>query len=298
MATDSIHTNIIEVNATSTLDTSPILTVKDLTVQLRSTPSIAGLEIIKKINLSIGSEVLALIGESGSGKSTLAKALVGILPDNMETQSKEMQLSIGTTSTQFNLMDKQAQKKARGIHISMIMQDPKYALNPALTLQKQLDLAYHGPLTNVAKQTYFSDLLAQVGLSIATLTQKPAALSGGMGQRFMIALALLNKPSLIIADEPTSALDADMKQQIMALLIDRCRNNQIGLLLISHDLVAVTQYADKILIMKSGEIVDFGNATTLQSSMHPYTRLLWSCRPSAKSYGTLLATATNESSIL
>ncbi|SES97744.1 ABC transporter ATP-binding protein [Thorsellia anophelis] len=268
---------------------TPILTIKDLTVDLSSKQSGSYGTIIKDINLSLGSEVLALIGESGSGKSTLAKSIIGILPSNMKTRATAMHLSIKPHEPSVNLMEIQSQKKARGQHISMIMQDPKYALNPALTLKKQLELAYLGKLNHIEKQTYFNDILAQVGLNHTVLTQKPSALSGGMGQRFMIALALLNKPKLIIADEPTSALDADMKQHIMTLLIDRCKQHNIGLLLISHDLQAVTQFADRILIMKSGEIVDSGDRTTLQSSNHPYTRLLWSCRPSAKTYGKFLA---------
>lgn len=267
----------------------PILQIKSLNVEVNQPHNLCTIKLLNEINLDIKNEVLALIGESGSGKSTLAKAIFNILPNNMTISAHKMIFTPDDGTTEYNLLSTGAQKLIRGSAISMVLQDPRYALNPSLSLSKQMNYAYKGALKGEERQQFFINLLESVGLQAMHLQHKPAQLSGGMGQRFMIALALINQPKLIIADEPTSALDAEMKAQVMQLLIERCRSSNIGLLLISHDLTSVLTFADRIIIMKSGEIVDCADAKSIESSKHPYTQVLFSCRPSGRTYKTQLA---------
>ncbi|MDN7196673.1 ATP-binding cassette domain-containing protein, partial [Klebsiella pneumoniae] len=125
---------------------------------------------------------------------------------------------------------------------------------------------------------------------LPVLSRYPGELSGGMGQRVMIALALLNNPKVLIADEPTSALDARLRNQILELLVEQCAQRQMAMLLISHDLPLVAAHCDRVLVMYQGRQVDEMPARALPSATHPYTRTLWTCRPSAHTYGQMLPT--------
>ncbi|MFC0179129.1 ABC transporter ATP-binding protein [Thorsellia kenyensis] len=247
--------------------------------------------ILDNVSMNIGKEIVCLIGESGSGKSTLAKVLIGILNPALSVYNGQIEYFSSPEDHAVNLLQENVISQLRGKTISMIMQEPKYALNPSLNLLTQLDYAYLGSLTGKNKLLYYYQLLDDIGLSHEILHVKPHKLSGGMGQRFMIALALLNKPQLIIADEPTSALDYDLKYQILELIVNRCKKNDIGLLLISHDLPSVKKYADRIYIMKSGSIVDSGDANLLVKSQNHYTKLLWACKPSSQTYQKSLPTS-------
>jgi len=122
------------------------------------------------------------------------------------------------------------------------------------------------------------------------LQRYPGELSGGMGQRVMIAIALMNNPQVLIADEPTSALDARLRNQILELLVQQCAERQMAMLLISHDLPLVAEHCDRVLVMYQGEKVDEMAASQLPQATHPYTRTLWTCRPNASTYGQMLPT--------
>ncbi|CDL32460.1 Dipeptide transport ATP-binding protein DppD (TC 3.A.1.5.2) [Enterobacter hormaechei] len=129
-----------------------------------------------------------------------------------------------------------------------------------------------------------------MGLNEHVLQRYPGELSGGMGQRVMIAIALVNNPQVLIADEPTSALDARLRNQILELLVQQCEARQMAMLLISHDLPLVAEHCDRVLVMYQGENVDEMAASQLPQATHPYTRTLWTCRPNAGTFGKMLPT--------
>lgn len=174
----------------------------------------------------------------------------------------------------------------------MVLQDPRYALNPVQSIQTQLEeaLTLHQRLSRRGRAEAVKDAIAAVGLDLPVLSRYPGELSGGMGQRVMIALALLNNPKVLIADEPTSALDARLRNQILELLVEQCAQRQMAMLLISHDLPLVAAHCDRVLVMYQGRQVDEMPASALPSATHPYTRTLWTCRPNAHTYGQILPT--------
>ena len=129
-----------------------------------------------------------------------------------------------------------------------------------------------------------------MGLDVRVLSRYPGELSGGMGQRVMIAIALINDPQVLIADEPTSALDARLRNQILELLVTQCEQRHMAMLLISHDLPLVAQHCHRVLVMYQGNGVDEMAARELPQATHPYTRTLWTCRPNAQTYGQMLPT--------
>ena len=183
-------------------------------------------------------------------------------------------------------------RELRGNDIAMVLQDPRYALNPVQSIQTQLEeaLTLHQRLSRRARAEAVKDAIAAVGLDLAVLSRYPGELSGGMGQRVMIALALLNNPKVLIADEPTSALDARLRNQILELLVEQCAQRQMAMLLISHDLPLVAAHCDRVLVMYQGRQVDEMPARALPTATHPYTRTLWTCRPNAQTYGQMLPT--------
>jgi peptide/nickel transport system ATP-binding protein len=182
--------------------------------------------------------------------------------------------------------------------MGLILQDPKFSLNPAHRVGRQVEeaLLLHTRLSSAERRNQALEMLRKVGLDDAERVYEsyPAALSGGMGQRVMIASMLINRPGLIIADEPTSALDRQLQDQILTLLHSLTHELGMSLLLISHDLQQVSRYADRVLVMRKGEIVDRLAASALSDAQSPYTRGLWAARPSAVTYGTHLPTVEAE----
>ena len=180
----------------------------------------------------------------------------------------------------------------RGNGIAMVLQDPRYALNPAQNVAGQLDeaLTLHQRLPRAERRARIHDIIRAVGLNEHVLTRYPGELSGGMGQRVMIAIALINNPQVLIADEPTSALDARLRNQILELLVQQSEERQMAMLLISHDLPLVAEHCDRVLVMYQGEKVDEMAANRLPQATHPYTRTLWTCRPNASTFGQMLPT--------
>ncbi len=170
----------------------------------------------------------------------------------------------------------------------MIMQDPRYALNPVRNLYQQIEesLLRHQTLNKSDRRDRVFEMARAAGLSEQALSRYPGQLSGGMGQRAMIAIALINNPSVLIADEPTSALDAWLRHQILELIVSQCEKRRMGLLLISHDLPLVAAHCQRVMVMYQGQQVDELPAAQLPQATHPYTRTLWTCRPDAQTYGT------------
>ncbi len=188
--------------------------------------------------------------------------------------------------------------RLRGSGIGLVLQDPRFALNPLHTVGRQVEeaLVLHDHLSRAERRDRALAMLESVGLENPREVYRlyPGELSGGMGQRVMIATMLIGRPKLLVADEPTSALDEGLRRQILELLAGLVVEQRMGLLLISHDLQQVADFTDRVLVLYRGRIVDEQPAVELSRSTHPYTRTLWSCRPSPATYGTRLPTLHRE----
>ncbi|HEY0341018.1 MAG TPA: ABC transporter ATP-binding protein [Steroidobacteraceae bacterium] len=265
---------------------TPLLSVSNLSVHLadRERPR----TIVEQVSFDLGAECVALVGESGSGKSLTARALLGLLRPPLVAQATHLQLGEvdlqRCSATQWN--------RLRGTRLSLMLQDPRHSLNPVLNIERQLELALgvHQRLPAGQRRERIAAMLEAVGLTQLrqVLAAYPHQISGGMGQRVVLAMMLLNDPQVLIADEPTSALDAALREQVMELIRHHVQTRRMGLLLISHDLQLVAHYADRALVMHRGRIVDQVRAADLPHSLHPYTHALWAGRPSGRTYGTVL----------
>ncbi|MBD8106311.1 ABC transporter ATP-binding protein [Erwinia persicina] len=244
-----------------------------------------GTALVKNISFTLGRERVALVGESGSGKSLTARALMGLLAPSLQIQARTLSIAGENALT----LTERRWSQLRGSELGMVMQDPKYALNPLRTIGWQVaePLRLHGRFSRTEIKEKVCDMLAAVGLPQPAEQMKryPHQLSGGMGQRVMLAMALIAEPRFLIADEPTSALDHAMRDQVLALIRNLVEQRDMGLLLISHDLQQVSEHCDRVMVMYQGEVLDQLPAADLPHATHPYTRTLWSCRPSKLTRG-------------
>jgi peptide/nickel transport system ATP-binding protein len=259
------------------MDTANLLEVKNLCVDF---PSVKGeVAAVRGVSFSMGREKIGIVGESGSGKSVTGRAILRLLPpyartraDRIEFMGRELQ----------NLSEKEM-RSVRGRSISMVMQDPKYSLNPVRTVGRQIDEAYliHRRATRAQAKKATLEMLAAVRIREPEKVYDlyPHEVSGGMGQRIMIAMMLIPEPDLLIADEPTSALDVTVQLQVLAILDDLVSSRGMGLIFISHDLELVATFCDRILIMYGGRVMETVSAKGLHNSTHPYTRGLLNCLP-------------------
>ncbi|TCC14829.1 ABC transporter ATP-binding protein [Kosakonia quasisacchari] len=247
-----------------------------------------GSRVVRNLSFTLGNERLALVGESGSGKSMTARALMGLVRAPGKVSAEKLDVLGNTLLT----LDNRGWRNLRGNDIAMVLQDPRYALNPVKSVQAQLDeaITLHQRLSRKQRMEKIHEALRAVELEATVLHRYPSELSGGMGQRVMIAIALVNDPQVLIADEPTSALDARLRNQILELLVAQCEQRQMAMLLISHDLPLVAQHCHRVMVMYQGECVDAMPAQHLPQAQHPYTRTLWTCRPNAQTYGQMLPT--------
>lgn len=254
-----------------------ILEVKDLRVAFRQDGK--SVEAVKGVSFTVDrGETVALVGESGSGKSVTALSTVSLLPSSAETSG-----DITYDGQQMIGADERMLRKVRGNDISFIFQEPMTSLNPLHTLEKQLaeSLALHQGVVGDAARGRIIELMEKVGIRDAEsrLGAYPHQLSGGQRQRVMIAMALANKPDVLIADEPTTALDVTIQAQILELLAELKRTEDMGLLFITHDLGIVQKIADKVCVMKDGEIVESGPVgAVFADPQHEYTKKLLSAR--------------------
>ncbi|MBX8536424.1 ABC transporter ATP-binding protein [Pseudomonas cichorii] len=243
------------------------------------------IDVVKGIDFTLGTEKVALVGESGSGKSLTARALLGLVPRPARISAEHMRLG---DDDLLRLNEKQWQT-LRGTRLSLVLQDPKYSLNPVLKVGTQVEevLVLHTRLGRRERREKVLEMLDAVGLPdpVTLYDRYPHELSGGMGQRVMLASMLINDPRVLIADEPTSALDSNLRDQMLDLIMGLVEERGMGLLLISHDLPLVSRYCDRVLVMYQGNIVDRCRASELATASHPYTKTLWNCQPSALSYG-------------
>lgn len=254
-----------------------LLEIEDLRVTF---PTHQGdVEVVKGISFDLGRERLAIVGESGSGKSMTGRAILKLIRAPGRVTAKKFTFD----GIDLNKQSERQMRKLRGARISMVMQDPKFSLNPVLTIEDQIAeaLRTHQKLTRKELDEKVLHMLDQVRINDPARVAKlyPHEVSGGMGQRIMIAMMLIPEPDLLIADEPTSALDVSVQAQVLDLIDNLIREKGMGLILISHDLNLVANYADRVLVMNAGEIVEQRDASDLQNATHPYTQGLLNAMP-------------------
>jgi peptide/nickel transport system ATP-binding protein len=237
-------------------------------------------EAVRGVSLAIGTEKLGIVGESGSGKSLTARALMRLLPQNASITADRLAFD----GIDILKADERAMRRIRGKRAGFILQDPKYSLNPVMTIGRQVAEAWRTHKGGGRKEAMEAaiGLLDQVRIRDPRHVYDlyPHEVSGGMGQRVMIAMMLAPDPALLIADEPTSALDATVQAEILRLMEDLVSQRGMGLILISHDLPLVSHFCDRVAVMYSGRIVEEISAGNLAQATHPYTRGLLNCLPS------------------
>jgi peptide/nickel transport system ATP-binding protein len=235
---------------------------------------------VRGVSFSLGAQKLGIVGESGSGKSLTARALLRLLPEQARVSADRLAFDgIDVLAASERVM-----RGIRGRRAGLILQDPKYALNPVMTAGQQIAEAWRAHKQGSRREAMGKavDLLEQVRIREPGRVARayPHELSGGMGQRVMIAMMLAPDPELLIADEPTSALDATVQAEILRLLEELVSRRGMALLLISHDLPLVSHFCDDVLVMYAGRIVERLRADDLARAEHPYTRGLLECLPS------------------
>ena len=255
--------------------TKPLLSVENLSVTFNTPKGVV--EAVRGVSFHVGQERLGIVGESGSGKSQTGRAILGLTPGKVSADRIEFD-GIDLHDAPARIM-----RDIRGQRISMIMQDPRYSLNPIMTVGWQIAEAYRVH-TNASKKEAKDRAIDMLKTVRIREPQKvyglyPHQVSGGMGQRIMIAMMLIPSPDLIIADEPTSALDVTVQLQVLAILDDMVRDHGMGLIFISHDLQLVSSFCDRILVMYGGQIMEVLDAGTMNQAKHPYTRGLLNCLP-------------------
>jgi peptide/nickel transport system ATP-binding protein len=234
---------------------------------------------VRGVSFVLGQEKLAIVGESGSGKSLTARAIMRLLPRAATLTADALRFD----GIDILNADERTMRRIRGGRAGLVMQDPKFSLNPVMTAGAQIAEAWRTHRGGSRKQARDAavDLLAQVQIRDpgAVADRYPHQLSGGMGQRVMIAMMLAPDPELLIADEPTSALDATVQAEILRLIEDLVQRRGMGLILISHDLPLVSHFCDRVLVMYAGRVVEERRAAELGRAEHPYTRGLLNCLP-------------------
>ena len=273
-------------------DQNKLLTVKNLNIIF---PSPKGdVHAVKDVSFSLGKEKIGIVGESGSGKSVTGRAILRLLPPYAKVEADEI-IFKGEDLLSFS---EKEMRRIRGKGISMVMQDPKYSLNPVRTVGAQISEAYtvHRKVSKAEADKKTLEMLEAVRIRNPeqVFRRYPHEVSGGMGQRIMIAMMLIPNPSLMIADEPTSALDVTVQLQVLAILDDLVTERGMGLIFISHDLELVSSFCDRIIIMYRGRVMETINAADLHKSTHPYTRGLLNCLPKITEGQERLSTLTRD----
>lgn len=258
----------------------PVLKVSDLTVRLSS--DLGHRDLVRSASFELlKGRTLGIVGESGSGKSLMVRSIMDLLPASISVTDPTSVVIAGTPVLTLN---RKAAQKFWGPVVSMVFQDARMALNPVRTIGAQLvePMRIHLQMSKAQARERAVDLLAEAGLSDPRrrLAQYPHELSGGMCQRVVIAIALACEPSILIADEPTSALDVTVQRQILELLARLAESRQMSTLLITHDIGVVAHYAERVLVMTEGRIVEQGLVRdVLVNPQDAYTqRLIGSAR--------------------
>ncbi|MBK0021263.1 ABC transporter ATP-binding protein [Brucella pseudogrignonensis] len=255
----------------------PLLTVEDLRVTF---PTRTGaIEAVRGVSFTLGRERLGIVGESGSGKSQTGRAIMGLTPPHAKITAKKLEFD-GIDLLNASPRERRA---LRGGRVAMVLQDPKYSLNPVMTIGKQIaeTLKAHGKFSSSEIRTRSIAMLEAVQIRDAERVMKlyPHEVSGGMGQRVMIAMMLVAEPEMLIADEPTSALDVTVQLEVLGILDKLVAERGMGLIFVSHDLRLVSSFCDRVIVMYAGKIVEELAASDLANAKHPYTQGLLNCMP-------------------
>jgi peptide/nickel transport system ATP-binding protein len=269
---------------------SALLTVEDLRVAF---PSRQGpVEVVRGVSFDLGRERLGIVGESGSGKSQTGRAILGLTPPPGRATAKRLEFD----GIDLRKADRATWRALRGARISMVMQDPKFSLNPVMTIGRQMVESWraHGGGSRAEARERGLQMLNDVQIRDPerVFDAYPHELSGGMGQRAMIAMMLITEPDLLIADEPTSALDVTVQIEVLRILDRLVTDRGMGLILISHDLRLVSSFCDRVLVMYAGKMVEEIKATDLSHAKHPYTKGLYNCLPKIEGGARPLPTLT------
>ena len=257
---------------------APLLTVQDLRVAYPAREG--GLtEVVRGVSFTLGRERLGIVGESGSGKSQTGRAILGLTAPGGRVTAQTLQFS----GIDLLHCPPPQRRALRGARIAMVLQDPKYSLDPVMRIGAQIEetLQAHKPISGAQARRQVHESLAAVGIEDPARVSRlyPHEVSGGMGQRAMIAMMLIAGPELLIADEPTSALDVTVQLQVLGILDVLVRERGMGLIFISHDLRLVSSFCDRVLVMYAGRVVEEIAAVDLHQARHPYTRGLLNCLP-------------------
>ncbi|TIS92554.1 ABC transporter ATP-binding protein [Mesorhizobium sp.] len=256
---------------------STLLDVDDLRVTF---PTRTGLiQAVRGVSFSLGRERLGIVGESGSGKSQTGRAIMGLTPPQAEVTAKKLAFD-GIDLLAASPRDRRA---LRGKRIAMILQDPKYSLDPVMSIGRQIveTLRTHEKVGQAEARDRALAMLEAVQIRdpARVFDLHPHEVSGGMGQRAMIAMMLIAGPEMMIADEPTSALDVTVQLDVLGILDRLVSERGMGLIFISHDLRLVSSFCDRVIVMYAGKVVEQLAASELGRAQHPYTRGLLNCMP-------------------
>jgi len=256
---------------------NPLLEVENLSILFKGAheDNLA----VRDVSFQVGREKVAIVGESGSGKSQTCRALLKLTPKIGQVRAAKMRFG------EFDLLNasERQMRTVRGNRISMILQDPRFSLNPLMRIGDQVAEAWrlHRRVSKEEARARALEMLESVHIrEVAKVARLyPHEISGGMGQRVMIAMMLIPEPDLIIADEPTSALDVTVRRQVLSILDEQLQRRQTGLLFITHDLNLVSRFCDRVLVMYAGRIVEEIRASELDQACHPYTQALLASQP-------------------
>jgi peptide/nickel transport system ATP-binding protein len=255
-----------------------LLVVDDLRVAFPNRDG-ALTEVVRGVSFALGRERLGLVGESGSGKTQTGRAILGLTAPEGRVSAKRLAFD-GIDLLRCSARER---RELRGGRISMVLQDPKFSLNPVMSIGDQIVEALRAHRRVTARDARVQALAALESVRIddpaRVFDLYPHEVSGGMGQRAMIAMMLIAGPDLLIADEPTSALDVTVQLQVLAILDALVRERGMGLVFVSHDLRLVSSFCDRILVMYAGRVVEEVSAGDLKHARHPYTRGLLDCLP-------------------
>jgi len=256
---------------------TPLVDIRNLSIQFKGRRGMV--TAVHDLSLKMGRERVAIVGESGSGKSVSARALIGLLPSAAQVSAEKLEFD-GIDLTR---LSEREFEQLRGSRIAMILQDPRQSLNPIMTAGQQIveSCRLHHREGRRAARERAMDLLEAVSINNPSrvFDLYPHEVSGGMGQRIMIAMMLVAEPALLIADEPTSALDMSVRSDVLQEIQKLVEKRGMGLILISHDLDLVAQYTDRVMVMYAGRVMETLESRHLEQATHPYTQGLIGCRP-------------------
>ena len=236
-------------------------------------------EVVRGVSFALGRERLGIVGESGSGKSQTGRAIVGLTAPGGVVSAKRLDFK----GVDLLHCDPAQRRRLRGGRIAMVLQDPKFSLNPVMRIGAQIAETLRAHQSVSARQAHMQALDALTAVQIDDPERVaglyPHEVSGGMGQRAMIAMMLIARPELLIADEPTSALDVTVQLEVLAILDRLVADRGMGLIFISHDLRLVSSFCDRVLVMYAGRVVEELATADLSQAQHPYTQGLLNCLP-------------------